>query len=381
MVLTIKLIKQFAMINLNWAAPLCLLGSFLLVVILIPKISWIVESLNLIHHPDRRSSHKSLIPTMAGISFFLALIFMSVILKEWDLNKVSLNLIAAVGLMFAIGLKDDLVVSTPRAKIIGEIIAIFLVMFCGSLEVTSLNGLLGIFEISAVASYVFIVLMILIIINSYNLIDGIDGLAASIGIVVLCLLSYFFYILDAYFYFLLALCLIGMLVAYLGFNLSKTKKVFMGDTGSLIIGFCIGFLCLKYLSLDPSLLVNKELNPENSLIIIIAIFFVPLFDTVRVIGVRLINKTGLFSPDTNHIHHILINSGLTHFKASLFLSILNLIIAISLVLLSKHYNSFWMVVITFFYFLFFLVLFYKLKKNIGKVNRSKYLISAIQFLF
>jgi UDP-N-acetylmuramyl pentapeptide phosphotransferase/UDP-N-acetylglucosamine-1-phosphate transferase len=367
--------------NIHLVAALCLFGSFMLVAILIPKISWIVKNRNLVDCPDGRSSHLDSIPTMAGVSFFLALIFMSIILKEWDFSTISLNLLAAVGLMFAIGLKDDLVVSTPRAKILGEILAIFLILFCESLEVTSLNGFLGVFDISAVVSYLLIVLMFLIIINSYNLIDGIDGLAASIGIVVLSLFSYIFYMLDVYFYFLLSLCLIGMLIAYLRFNLSKTKKVFMGDTGSLIIGFCIGFLCLKLLSLDVNLLQENGLKPENSVIIIIAIFFMPLFDTLRVIGVRFVNKKSIFSPDNNHIHHILINSGLTHFRASLFLSFSNLSLAIGLIALSRYLNSFWMVLIVLFCFIFFLGMFYLLKKNIGKVNSSRHLIALIQFIF
>lgn len=369
------------MSNLNLAATLCLFGSFMLVAILIPKISWIVKNRKLSDCPDGRSSHLDSIPTMAGVSFFLTLIFMSIILKEWDAGKISLNLLAAVGLMFAIGLKDDLVVSTPRAKIIGEIIAILFILFCESLEVRSLNGFLGVFDIPIVVSYFLIILMILIIINSYNLIDGIDGLAASMGIVVLGMFGYLFYMLDVYFYFLFSLCLIGILVAYLFFNLSKTKKVFMGDTGSLIIGFCIGFLCLKFLSLDADLIKENGLKVENSIIIIIAIVFMPLFDTLRVIGVRFASKKGLFSADNNHIHHILINSGLTHFKASLFLSFLNLVLAIGLISLSRYLNSFWMLFIISSCFLFLIGVFHLLKKNIGKLNSSRHLIALIQFIF
>jgi UDP-N-acetylmuramyl pentapeptide phosphotransferase/UDP-N-acetylglucosamine-1-phosphate transferase len=318
---------------------------------------------------------------MAGVSFFLVLIFMLNAINSWDIEGIGINLIAATGLMFAIGLKDDLVLSTPKAKIGGEILAIFFVLFCNCLKVSSLEGFLGLYEIPKALSYGIIVLMILTIVNAYNMIDGIDGLASVIGISIFAVYGFIFYAAELYFYLLLCLCLIGILLAYLRYNLSSTKKIFMGDTGSLTIGFCVGFLSLKFLSLDASLLSEYAFKAENKFIIIGAIFFIPLFDTLRVIGVRLLNKKSPFHPDNNHIHHILIDSGLTHFKASLFLCVLNLIVAISLILLSSSFNSFEMLGIIALYFAFFFGVFYKLKTNIGRRNRFKHLIAAIQFIF
>lgn len=367
--------------NLLLFALLSILGSYLLVTFLIPKISWIVQSRNLIDQPDHRSSHKNSTPTMAGVSFFLALIFMLNAINSWDLEGIGINLIAATGLMFAIGLKDDLVLSTPKAKIGGEILAIFFVLFCNCLEVSSLEGFLGINTIPMWLSYGLIILLILTIVNSYNMIDGIDGLASVIGIAIFAVYGFIFYAAGLFFYFLLCLCLMGIMLAYLRYNLSSTKKIFMGDTGSLIIGFCIGFLSLKFLSIDTALLSDYSFKGENKLIVIGAIFFIPLFDTLRVIGVRLLNKQSPFHPDNNHIHHILINSGLTHFKSSLFLCFLNLVIAISLIFLTTIFSSYAMLGIMMLYFCFFLGLFHRLKKNIGKTNQLKHLITAIQFIF
>ena len=367
--------------NLSIIALISLVSSYLLVTILIPKISWIVTSRDLIDHPDHRSSHKAATPTMAGIAFFFTLIFVLNIIKPWDSNEIGISLIAALGLMFAVGLKDDLVVSSPRAKIGSEILAIFFILFCNCLKVSSLEGFLGIGNIPSFVSYVLITLMILTIVNSFNMIDGIDGLASSMGIVIFTVYGFIFYTMELYFYFLLCLCLIGILLGYLRYNLSKTKKVFMGDTGSLIIGFCIGFLSLKFLSTDPSLLKAHSFNPENSLILIGAIFFIPLFDTLRVIGIRLLNKKSPFSPDNNHIHHVLINSGLTHFQASLFLCLLNLVVATVFILLSRVFNSFQMLGVFIFTITFLLGVFHQLRKNVKECNKFKHLISAIQFLF
>jgi UDP-N-acetylmuramyl pentapeptide phosphotransferase/UDP-N-acetylglucosamine-1-phosphate transferase len=318
---------------------------------------------------------------MAGIAFFLTIIFMVNIIQGWDVDAIGINLIAAIALMFAVGLKDDLVISTPRAKLGAEILAIFFILFCSSLKVSSLEGFLGIQNIPSFVSYAFIILMILTIVNSYNMIDGIDGLASTIGIVIFSVYAYIFYSIGLNFPFLLCLCLIGILLAYLRFNLSKTNKVFMGDTGSLIIGFCIGFLSLKLLSVDPALLIEHSFNPENSLIIVGGVFFVPLFDTLRVIGVRLRNKKSPFFPDNNHIHHILINSGLTHFQASLFLCFLSLGLAIMFISLSRFFGSFQMLGFFILSFVILLGVFSQLKRNVYQGNKFRHLISAIRFLF
>jgi UDP-N-acetylmuramyl pentapeptide phosphotransferase/UDP-N-acetylglucosamine-1-phosphate transferase len=349
--------------NFNFIAIITLVASFVLAIILIPKIRWIAKVRDLIDHPDNRSSHIDSTPTMAGVAFFLIILFISSIINPWDSHGIGVNLISGLGLMFAVGIKDDLMISTPRAKVVGEILAIFFILFCNCLKVYSLEGFLGIHNIPSLVSYVFVILMILTIINSFNMIDGIDGLASSMGIVIFTMYAIIFYTLELHFYFLLCLCLIGILVGYLRFNLSKTNKVFMGDTGSLIIGFCIGFLSLKFLSTDASLLRTHTFNPENSLVIIGAIFFIPLFDTLRVIGVRLLNKKSPFGSDNNHIHHILIQLGLTHFKASLLLCFINVIIAITLILMSSHFTSFEMLGVLILFFIFFLGVFYKLKTN------------------
>ncbi len=350
--------------NFNFITIITLVASYVLAVILIPKIRWIAKARNLTDSPDNRSSHKDSIPTMAGVAFFLIILFISSIINPWDIHGVGIHLISALALMFAVGIKDDLMISTPRAKIGGEILAVLFILFCNCLQVYSLEGFLGIHQIPTFVSYAFIILLILTIVNSFNMIDGIDGLASSMGIVIFAMYGFIFYVLESNYYFLLCLCLIGMLLGYLKFNLSKTNKVFMGDTGSLIIGFCIGFLSLKFLSTDASLLRAHSFNPENNLIIIGAIFFIPLFDTLRVIGVRLLNKKSPFGSDNNHIHHILIRSGLSHFKASLLLCFINVIIATILILLSPHFTSYQMVLTLLVCFMLLTGIFYKLNVHV-----------------
>lgn len=374
-------IQRLTFDNLYVISILSFIGSFIMVTILIPKISEILHSRDLVDLPPERSSHKISTPTMAGVSFFLTICFAFIFIKNWDVDGIGINLLGALALMFAIGLKDDLVISAPRAKVGAELIAISFVIFCACYKITSLEGFLGIEGIPPIVSYVLVTIVMLTIINSYNLIDGIDGLASVIGIAIFSIYAFLFYAAGVYFYFLFCLSLIGILLAYLRYNVSLTKKIFMGDTGSLIMGFCIAVFSLKFLTMDISLLSEYSFVAENKLIVISGIFFIPGFDTLRVIGVRLLKKSSPFYPDRNHIHHILIDSGLTHFKASLFLCFLNFLIAASIIYMSTYFNSFQMLGISIFYFIFFLGLFYKLKANIGKKNRFKHLISVIQFLF
>lgn len=358
-----------------------LLGSIALVMYLIPKIRYIVETRKLTDHPDKRSSHKLSTPTMAGVSFFLTLVLSLHLLKAWDIDQVGTNVVAAITIIFALGLKDDLIVSTPKAKIGGEILAIFFILFCNGLHIASLDGFLGIYDLPSWVVYGFMTLLILTIINSYNLIDGIDGLASTVGIVIFSVFGFIFLLAGFHFYFLFCLCLIGTQLGYLHFNLSETNKIFMGDTGSLIIGFCIGLLTLKFLSLDVQQSMALSFMPENKLIIVASILFVPLFDTARVFGIRLLQRKNPFSPDKNHIHHILISSGLSHLKASLFLGSLSLVLAIVFIMLSRYLNSFQMIWVFIAFNVFLLVLFDRLKRNVGAKNRFGYVIRAIQFLF
>ena len=367
--------------NLYLTALFTIVGSFTLVLYLIPKIKFIVEQRQLTDHPDHRSSHKVSTPSMAGVSFFITLLFVLILTNRWDLEGIGINLIGALTIIFALGLKDDLIVSTPKAKIGGEVLAICFILFCNCMQITSLEGFLGIHSIPFAVSSALTILMILTIINAYNLIDGIDGLASTIGIVIFSIFGFIFLVTTQYFYFLISICLIAIQLAYLRYNLSSTKKIFMGDTGSLIIGFCIGFLSLKFLSMEASLFNELSFNPENKLFVIAAIMYIPLFDTFRVIAVRLLNKKSPFSPDNNHIHHILIDSGLSHFKSSLFLGFLNLGLAILFIFLSLYLNSFQMLWVLILTSLLLLGIFNKLKNNITLENKFKYMVRAINFFF
>jgi UDP-GlcNAc:undecaprenyl-phosphate GlcNAc-1-phosphate transferase len=360
---------QELMSNLRVVSVLTLVNSFLLVFYIIPKISWVIITRKLNDQPNGRSSHTSATPTMAGISFFITFIMVMYFIQYFDTEHIGLNLIASSTLIFMVGLKDDLVVSSARTKLIMEALATMFLFFNSTMEVTNLNGFLGIYEIPAGVAYLGSILIVLTIINAYNLIDGIDGLAATVAIVVFSIFGLMFFVLHQYFYFLLSISLIGMLLAYLVYNFSTKKKVFMGDTGSLLIGFCIAFLSLKFIAIDVSYYNALSFKPENGLIIVAAILCIPICDLIRVIGVRLLNGKSPFLADRNHSHHILIDNGLSHFKASMISGFINYLVVILYIWLSTFFTSKLMLLFLMMGFGLFLMLFHILRKKIRKTKK------------
>lgn len=343
---------------------ICCFGSFRLVNYLIPKIIFMVNHHNLSEQPGHRSSHKRATPTMGGLAFFVALILNLFLFKQLDHDDIGLNLAAALTLVFIIGLKDDLAVSTPRARILVEIIAIFIIFFHPGFHSFSFDGFLGIFKAPQLLIDILHILIILSIINAYNLIDGVDGLASAIGISVFSMLAMIFHKMDFHFYFILALTLISMLLAFLKYNFSHQRKIFMGDTGSLIIGFCIAFLCLRFLTVDSLLYNYFAFKPENKLFIITGVLAVPFFDMLRVIGVRLLQGASPFKADRNHIHHILLDLGLPHYKIAVILGGLNYVLAILIIYLSAKLSSIYMLFVIFGLLAMLLITFHLLKSKI-----------------
>ena len=305
-----------------------LLGIFLANLIttflLIPRIRNTTLKLGYIDTPDARSSHQNTVPTFGGIAFYISLILTLFMLqKEYD-NAIIITLLVSISILFFTGFKDDLRNSSPKAKLFGQLLAVSLLMLHSEFYISSLHGLFGIYEMPPIIGVPFSVFLFISIINAYNLIDGIDGLASMVGIVAAFSFGVLFYHLDLYFYTGICVAIISMLFAFLRFNFSTKKKIFMGDTGSLTIGFVLGILGMRLMTLDFETVSLIGIPRSGIPLLFLTILIVPTFDVSRVIFIRLIKKMSISSPDRNHIHHILIDAGLTHKKASLLLGIVNI---------------------------------------------------------
>ncbi len=326
-------------------AILLFIGAFLLTYLTIPKIIKVVEHKRLMSDPNIRSSHISKTPTLGGVAFFYTLIFTMFFIKERDVFDEIIYIIPGLTIMFIIGLKDDLVVISPGAKLLAQALAVIFILVNPSFTIFSLNGFLNINEIPYYLYLIIAGFMMLTIINSYNLIDGIDGLASVVGIVILVIYTTIFYLTAEYFFALLSISLNASLMAFLGFNLSSDKKIFMGDTGSLIVGFVIGLLTLKFLALRPHAYTELPFLLENAPLIAISILIVPLFDTARVFAIRIAKNKAPFSPDRNHTHHVLIDYwGLTHKQASFIIGCFNLLFVMLFIVLGSTAKNLGMVI-------------------------------------
>ncbi|ERM80681.1 hypothetical protein P872_21495 [Rhodonellum psychrophilum GCM71 = DSM 17998] len=319
---------------------LFLCSSFLITYYLIPKIVWVAREKELVVKPDHRSSHHVVTPSFGGVAFFICFILCYSFLRSEYASIPSMFLIPGVTVLFIVGLKDDLVISSALGKLFGQVIAVSILFLNPSFWQLSFHGFLGIHELPVYLSVPFIYLFMIGFINAYNLIDGIDGLASIIGVVILGSLGAMFLQIGMEYFFLVCMLLIGSLLAFTRFNFSRSirRKIFMGDTGSLFIGFLIGFLALKMLAMSPTEVLRLGILPENLPALLLIILSIPIFDTLRIMVSRKLSGQKIFLPDRNHVHHILIDLGYTHFKTSLMLSVANISLIAFAYWLSIHFS-------------------------------------------
>lgn len=307
----------------GWPAIIIAFASAMIITwYYIPKVISVVRERHLEEKPSKHRIHNGEVPTLGGIGIFAGFLFGYLIGVDGYISGLSYFTAAAL-MLFFVGIKDDLVHLNPKKKLIGEFGSAMIIVFFTDLRITNLHGFLGATDISALNSYIITVTLIILIINAVNLIDGIDGLAASIGIIASVTFGVFFYLSDDYGYTIMAAALLGALLAFLKYNVSDgPNKIFMGDTGSLVIGFTLAIFAIHF----NELVAGKELviKLDSAPAVSIAILIVPLFDTLRVIALRLRYHQSPFVADHRHIHHMMLRAGFTHLRATMLISVFNI---------------------------------------------------------
>jgi UDP-N-acetylmuramyl pentapeptide phosphotransferase/UDP-N-acetylglucosamine-1-phosphate transferase len=292
----------------------------------IPKVIKVVRERHLEDKPGSHKIHNRDVPTLGGIGIFAG--FLVGFLAGINGYMPGLSYFAAATvLLFFVGIKDDLVFLNPPKKVFGEFASAVIVAVFTDIHFTHLHGFLGATAIGPVNSYIITILVIIIIINAVNLIDGIDGLAASVGIIASLVFGIFFFLSGDYGYTVMAAALLGALISFLRFNMSEgPNKIFMGDTGSLVIGFTLAVFAIRFNELCAwgSSVLNLKSAPSIS----IAILIVPLFDTLRVIILRLHYHQSPMTADHRHIHHMMLRAGFSHMGATLSISLFNIMMIV-----------------------------------------------------
>ena len=319
---------------------LAFLGSLLAFVLasrIIPVIIYTVRVKNLMDEPGDRSAHSDKTPTLGGVGMFAAFVVSLILfgivvgLERPDLVKLLSLTLSTIILMF-LGIKDDLIALAARKKFLGQLISTAIVIFLTDVRITSFEGLLGVGELPYLVSVLFTIFVFILVINAFNLIDGIDGLAGAIGIISSLSFGLFFLLNKDYLMVLVSFSLIGAISAFLRYNLSGTRKLFMGDSGSMVIGYLLAYQGIRFLELNLS--GSSLFTINNGPVLLLAILSFPLLDTLRVFIIRAKERRSPFDADCNHIHHRLLILGFSHKQATIMLSIVS-VLAIELAYLLK----------------------------------------------
>lgn len=306
-----------------------LISAFILAFIIaynaFPAILYVSRTKQLMDEPDGRSLHTDKTPTLGGVGIFISLVVVMTITGAYLNTKILLLVMGGLTILFFLGLKDDLTVLAPRRKFTGQFITALLLVFFTDTRIIGFSDILDINEIPYWLSICFTLFVYILIINAYNLIDGIDGLAGTIALSASIIFTYLFIKAGELSLATIAFALAGALVAFLRHNFSLKNKMFMGDTGSMIVGYLLAFFTISFVhKAQTDVLVEYHYaSPALAL----AILFYPLMDTFRIFFIRIIvHKTSPFKADKNHVHHRFIGAGYSHLLTTILICGINLII-------------------------------------------------------
>lgn len=288
-------------------ALLCFVSAFVVTLLAIPPIISMIRRYGLYDMPNARKVHSNPVPTMGGIAIVAGMMMALFLWFPFTSDIGQVAFFFSITVLFGLGIMDDLRDLSAKYKFIIQIGLAFLIALSG-IRIQSFDGMFGIHELPVFSQYTFTILAIVGITNAFNLVDGIDGLAGGIGFMSLMTLGLFLTISGDVNTALVAFALAGGILAFLYFNFNPAR-IFMGDTGSLVLGFVIAVLCIRLLqvnafAIDPAL--------QHSPVFVLGIVLIPVFDTIRVFAIRIWKGKSPFSADRTHIHHLLTNQGFSH---------------------------------------------------------------------
>ena len=296
--------------------------ALLLSLFLIPIIKKIAVKVNLTDKPNHRKVHTLPIPLIGGISIALVCILvLSISGNKIEIIKEYSPIISSGLVLLIIGVIDDKSDLNAKYKLIIQLILAFIIALSGT-RITSFYGFLGIHEIATWAQYLLTIIVITGVVNAFNLMDGVDGLVGGLSLLgfSMFLVSSIFY--DDYFLGKISVIFIGAIIGFLRFNLSR-KKIFMGDAGSLFLGFILVTFGIHFMEKQH---IANDYGYAYGFLILVAFFSIPVLDSIRVYLGRIKKGNSPFKADKSHFHHLLLSAGLTHKKISLFVVIFCMIL-------------------------------------------------------
>jgi UDP-GlcNAc:undecaprenyl-phosphate GlcNAc-1-phosphate transferase len=354
-----------------YAIILGFITAFTLTFTIIPVIIRVARERRIYDRPNERSSHAEPTPSLGGIGIFAGTICAIVLWTPLETFGVLQYILAAFVLIFLIGVMDDLLPLSPTKKFSGQLLVAIILAYKANVNITSFYGLFGIYDLPELTSFALSIVVIIAIINSFNLIDGIDGLAGSIGLLACAAWGAWFLAVGSAGLAVVAFSLAGAIVAFMKYNFSPAK-IFMGDTGSMLIGTVCAILAISFIEMNHQVAERLPIIFEAAPAIAVGILILPLYDTVRVFVQRIIKGRSPFSPDKTHIHHLLLDLGMSHMKATAVLLVVNIVFIIGTVVL----NSFGTAILLGIELLLMFTLTFALQKILQKREQGKDELSA-----
>lgn len=352
---------------------LAVIISFFVTVLLIPVAIGVLRSINLMDTPERRKVHLQNTPSMGGIAIFLGVATAGIFCIPFQELAINKFILLGILLSFLLGLRDDVSSLQARQKLIIQSLAAFVVVVYGGVRIDSFFGIFGVEALPLFISAPLTVFIIVGLSNAYNLIDGIDGLAGSISLMASLFFGFWFYHTGNTFFMILNMALVSSLAAFLLFNWNPSR-IFMGDTGSILLGFLLATSAIVFVNENAAYIGSAFFHFEAFVAVVISVLIVPIYDTVRVFSMRIIEGKSPFVPDKKHIHHILLKQGFSHGRATLTLVAFNLFL-VALVISIQGLGNFLLIIATAFFSisfgLFFDLRFIRYMKAERKKARAK----------
>lgn len=355
------------------AFVLLFLYGFLISYVQIPQIVSVVKKFKLFKKPKGRDLHSENIPKLTGIAFFTTIVSISFFFVQFeDLNRI-LIFIASTSIITYIGIRDDIYELDAKTKLFLQFVAITLVIFGDNMFINNLNGFINIYALPNFIAYPFTYFVGFFMINAFNLCDGIDGLGAGMAFIIMVSYAFLFWVIDEHVLMYLSTVIAGCMIAFLRFNLSKNKRVFMGDSGSLFLGFVIFMFTLYWIGTDSIIIQNLLPSKKLTVLASLVLFIIPIIDSGSIFFYRLNNKKSPFEADNNHLHHLVLRFSKNHHLASLILCSF-LFFSISLFSwLSFNLDSTVVVGLFFAYLIFCYVVLAKVRRS-NKKNLNKKIV-------
>ncbi len=345
------------MSNQEYNILFALITSFLVTYFTIPKVIFFAQQFRLTDLAGERASHSGSTPIFGGIAIFSGVLFS---LLFWaELEEIQF-LITSFLIVFFVGVFDDLLNLSPFKKLIGQIIAILVVIYLGEIQIDSMHGVLGVYDLPDFFATLFTVFVVIVITNGFNLIDGVDGLAGGVGVISATSFGFIAIMMDQSDIAIIAFSLVGALLAFLKFNFNPAK-IFMGDTGSLVVGMILSVLAINTIRYG---LVTEDFRfPNKGPLMAIVFLAIPLFDTLRVFVVRASKRKGPLRAGRDHIHHALLDLGFGHKTTTLTLYFMSIALIIGTYFMLELNVNLSIAILAFVSYLLLILPFYLLRRK------------------